>query len=49
MTTRSEPPPHLDLWSLIAVYAAAVTIMVEATYQLPMALLDEWGRILRDR
>ncbi|WP_342144044.1 hypothetical protein [Methylobacterium fujisawaense] len=49
MTMRSEPRPHLDLWSLVAIYAAAATIVVEASYQLPMALLDEWGRILRDQ
>ncbi|MCJ2017773.1 hypothetical protein MKK84_10125 [Methylobacterium sp. E-065] len=48
MTTRSDPPAHLDLWSLVAIYAAAATIVVEANYQLPMALLAEWGRILRD-
>jgi hypothetical protein len=46
---RSEPHPYLDLWSLVAIYAAAATIVLEANYQLPMALLDEWGRILRDR
>ena len=45
----SEPRPHLDLWSLGAIYAAAATIIVEANYQLPMALLAEWGRIQRDR
>ncbi|MCJ2102439.1 hypothetical protein [Methylobacterium sp. E-046] len=46
---RSDPPAHLDLWSLVAIYAAAVTIVIEANYQLPMALLAEWGRIQRDR
>ena len=46
--TRSDPPRHLDLWSLVAIYAAAATIIVEANYQLPMALLADWGRILRD-
>ena len=46
---RSDPRPYLDLWSLGAIYAAATTIVFEANYQLPMALLDEWGRILRDR
>lgn len=37
----------LDLWSLLAIYAAAGTIMVEATYDLPLALLAEWGRLTR--
>lgn len=46
---RSEQPTHLDLWSLVAIYAAAATIVMEANYQLPMALLAEWGRIQRDR
>lgn len=46
---RSEPGHYLDLWALVAIYAAAATIVIEANYQLPMALLDEWGRILRDR
>jgi len=46
---RSELRAYLDLWSLVAIYAAAATIVIEANYQLPMALLDEWGRILRDR
>ncbi|WP_279593951.1 hypothetical protein [Methylobacterium sp. J-030] len=31
-----------------SIYAAAATILVEANYQLPMALLAEWDRILRD-
>ena len=46
--TRSDPPTHFDLWSFVAIYADAATIVVEANYQLPMALLAEWGRILRD-
>lgn len=36
-----------DLWSLLAIYVAAGTMMVEATYDLPLALLDEWGRLIR--
>lgn len=44
---RSEPHRFLDLWSLVAIYAAAATIVLEANYQLPMALLDEWSRIVR--
>ena len=46
--TRSELAAHLDLWSLVAIYAAAATIGIEANYQLPMALLADWGRIQRD-
>lgn len=43
----SERRSHLDLWSLLAISAAAGTILVEVGYQWPLALLDEWARILR--
>ena len=43
----ADPRVYLGFYDLLAIYAAVATILVEVSCQLPLAALDEFGRLSR--